>query len=198
MSYIAPRIRALRRQQQRTLKDVADRCGFTVSLLSKIESGKTSPPVATLAKIAAALGVHLADLLTEERPASTVLTLARDLAVRPPTLTDKGYGFHMLAAGRAEKAMQPFLFVARRGEVIPSPMTHAGEEFVHVISGRMRYRVGATTYTLGSGDSLYFDSSEEHDLEPLTAVVQYLAVFTAPATKPPSSRKKGSRSQPTR
>ncbi len=184
MSLFAPRIRALRRQQQRTMKDVADRCGFTVSLLSKIESGKTSPPVATLAKIAAALGVNLADLLADERPATTVLTLARDLASRPPTRTDKGYGFHLLAAGRAEKTMQPFFFVARRGEVIASPMTHAGQEFVHVLSGRMRYRVGATTYTLGRGDSLYFDSSEEHDLEPITATVCYLAVFTSPPAKP--------------
>lgn len=179
---LAARLRTLRRQQQRTLRDVADRCGFTVSLLSKIESGKTSPPVATLTRIAAALGVTLADLLADDRPATTVFTPAADLAARPPTRTDKGYGFHLLATGRVEKAMQPFVFVAERGRVKPEPMTHAGEEFVYVLEGQTRYRVGATTYTLGPGDSLYFDSAEEHDLEPLTDTVRYLAVFTSPPT----------------
>lgn len=183
VSSFSTRLRTLRRQQQRTLKDIASRCGFTVSLLSKIESGKTSPPVATLTKIAAALGVNLADLLSDERPATTVHTSAVRLRAQTATRTDKGYGFHLLAAGRAEKAMQPFLFIAERGKVKPEPMAHAGEEFVYVLAGRMRYRVGATTYTLGPGDSLYFDSAEEHDLEPLSDTVRYLAIFTAPPKK---------------
>lgn len=190
VSAISTRIRTLRRQQQRTLKDIADRCGFTVSLLSKIESGKTSPPVATLAKIAAALGVDLTVLLADERPATTVVTAAADLAARPATRTDKGYGFHLLAGERADKAMQPFLFVAERGKVKAEPMTHAGEEFVYVLAGRTRYRVGATTHTLGPGDCLYFDSAEEHDLEPLTDTVRYLAVFTAPTKIPAAKTKK--------
>ena len=72
MNSLASRIRVLRLRQQRTLTDVAARCGFTVSLLSKIESGKTTPPVATLAKIAAALGVSLGSLLADSRDISTV------------------------------------------------------------------------------------------------------------------------------
>lgn len=178
MDSIAPRIRALRRRQQRTLQDVADRCGFTASLLSKIESGKTNPPIATLTKIAAALGVALGDLVAAPDGAATAHTPAASLAKKPLTRTDKGYGFHLLAAGRPAKAMQPFIFVAERGQVQPGPLSHAGEEFVHVLSGRMRYRVGSTSYVLGPGDSLYFDALEEHDLEPLTAAVRYLAVLS--------------------
>ena len=178
------RIRTLRRQQQRTLKDVADRCGFTVSLLSKIESGKTSPPVATLTKIANALGVSLGDLLSERQGRTTVVTTARELKAAPPTATDKGYVFHLLAAERSRKAMQPFLFFAERGKVKQSPMAHSGEEFVYVLEGRMRYSVGNAIYTLGPGDSVYFDAEEEHDLEPLTDSVRYLAMF---AERPPSS-----------
>lgn len=171
------RIRTLRRLQKRTLKDVADRCGFTVSLLSKIESGKTSPPVATLTKIANALGVSLSDLLDGQRAISTVLTTAGQLESRPATLTDKGYGFHLIGSARPGKVMQPFVFTARKGEVKLGGMSHAGEEFVYVLEGSMRYRVGATTYTLGPGDSLYFDAEEEHDLEPISETVRYLGLF---------------------
>ncbi|MBC8011268.1 MAG: helix-turn-helix transcriptional regulator [Burkholderiales bacterium] len=180
MNPIAARIRALRRQQKRPLRDIADRCGFTTGLLSKIETGKTTPPIATLAKIAAALGVALGDLVDGGGPLTAVFQSAASRVALPATLTEKGYGFHLLASGRAAKTMQPILFEARRGEIRPGPLSHEGEEFVYVLEGRMNYRVGATTYTLGPGDSLYFDPREEHDLEPLTAVVRYLAVLSTP------------------
>ena len=178
MHFMHSRIRTLRRRQQRTLKDVADRCGFTVSLLSKIESGKTTPSVATLTKIAGTLGVDLGTLLDVQRHKSTLVTLASAVQASPATRTDKGYGFHLLAAERTKKLMQPFLFVAERGGVKRSPMSHSGEEFIYVLDGRMQYYVGNVAYTLGPGDSLYFDAEEEHDLEPLTESVRYLAIFT--------------------
>jgi len=185
MKELASRIRRLRLRQQRTLLDVARRCGFTVSLLSKIESGKTTPPLSTLAKIAAALGVGLGHLIEGGHEDSTVLTLARKRASRPVTLTDKGYGFHLLAAERANKIMQPFIFVAERGKIERGALAHCGEEFIYVLDGRMRYFVGKTAHIMGAGDSLYFSSEEEHDLEPLTAMVTYLAVFVerGPAAK---------------
>jgi len=194
MNPLPSRIRALRLRQQRTLKEVSERCGFTISLLSKIESGKTAPPVATLAKIATALGVSLGNLLDGSRDASTVLTTARQRNASAATRTEKGYEFHLIAAERADKLMQPFIFVAKRGKVKPGAMAHGGEEFIHVLEGRMRYRVGGTTYTLEPGDSLYFSSEEEHDLEPLSAEVKYLAVFTERALpvkrSPPRKKKK--------
>ena len=73
--------------------------------------------------------------------------------------------------------MQPFLFEAEKGQIQSGSMSHSGEEFIYVLQGQMRYRVGETTYTLGPGDSLYFDAEEEHDLEPLTATVRYLGLF---------------------
>ncbi len=185
MDALPSRIRALRRRQQRTLRDIAERCGFTVSLLSKIESGKTHPPVATLTRIATALGVTLSDLVSEQGERTTTLTSAAELAKLALTPTDKGYGFHLLAAARAAKTMQPFIFVAKRGEVRPGALSHAGEEFVHVLAGRMRYRVGAVTYLLGAGDSLYFDATDEHDIEPITATVRYLAVLSTPPALAP-------------
>ena len=196
MDFLHSRIRSLRKRQQRTLKDVADRCGFTVSLLSKIESGKTTPPVATLSKIARALGVDLGALLGGQRSPSTVVTLADTLGATPPTRTDKGYGFHLLAAERAEKSMQPFLFTAARGRIRRSSMSHPGEEFVYVLEGRMRYHVGNVSHILGPGDSLYFDAEEEHDLEPLTDSVRYLALFAERAGTENPGRSKRQKSIP--
>lgn len=173
---LSSRIRKLRRQQGRTLEEIGTACGFTRSLLCKIEAGKTTPPVATLTKIAAALGVQVSDLLSAETQRTTVHTVAAD-ADKGLVRTKKGYLFHTFAAGRPGKRMQPYLFVAEKGKIKPQALEHRGEEFVYVIEGQMKYRVGAVEYRLTAGDSLYFDAEEPHDLEPLSKKVVYLGVF---------------------
>ncbi len=171
------RIQKLRLQQHRTLEAVASECGFTKSLLSKIERGKSTPPVATLMKIAAALGAEITDLLSQDNTAGTVFTPAAELAESELTRTEKGYLFHLFAGQRSDKLVQPFIFVAHKGEVKAGPLSHRGEEFIYVLSGEMTFRVGAMDYRMHAGDSLYFDSNQKHDLQPISESVTYLAVF---------------------
>jgi transcriptional regulator with XRE-family HTH domain len=183
---IGPRIRRIRLQQDRTLDEIARACGFTKSLLSKIENGRTAPPVATLTKIASALGVRVASLLDGNSDDGSVYEPSSGIAPERFVRTDKGYSFFAFAAGRADKAMQPYLFVAERGKVRGDALEHRGEEFVYMLEGTMRYRVGAVEYRLQAGDSVYFDGEEQHDLLPVSAKVRYLAVFVdRPAKKGP-------------
>ena len=178
MMTIGRQMRRVRLGQGRTLAEVGAAAGVTRSLISKIETGKTNPPVATLTRIAAALGMTVASLIDEGQGRGTIY---RPAAKARRTATEKGYDFEALAAGRADNRMEPYFFEARRGEVRASPMQHRGDQWVYVLQGRMRYRVGEVTYRLGPGDSLYFDAMEEHDFEPTTAVVRFLGVFCGTA-----------------
>lgn len=173
---LGSRIRYLRKQQRRTLLDVAEACGFTNSLLSKIENGKTMPPVATLMKIAAALGVKVSDLLDENEAAGSVLTEKNGIDDKLIP-TNRGYSFYTFAPQLKDKLMQPFLFVARKNEVKQHLFSHEGQEFIYMLEGEMKYKIGSVEYTLKPGDSVYFNSLEEHTLIPLTEEVRYLAVF---------------------
>ena len=58
---LARRIKELRAQRGMTLQDVAMIAGFSKGLLSKVENGVVSPPVATLAKLAEALDVPIGE-----------------------------------------------------------------------------------------------------------------------------------------
>lgn len=187
-----PHIRALRQRQGRTLNDIATACGFTPSLLSKIETGATNPPVATLTAIANALGVPVTGLLGIEA-LSTV-------AVHDPAAgrsfgpsTDKGYRFAALAAGRGTTCMTPYLFTAERNGVKPGALAHPGEELVMVLNGELRFRVGHVSYHLREGDVLAFDAAVDHDMEPISERATWLAVFAATSTIPnpkPSKKRK--------
>jgi len=180
---LGKRIRLIRREQKRTQEEVANMCGFTKSMLSKIESGGAMPAVSTLMKIANALGVKVSDLLDEQSSNDTVMVSAGQYEDVDKWLkTNKGYSFFAFASNRHNKMMQPYIFLARRGEINEHTFSHDGEEFIYVLSGKMKYRVGGTEYVLEAGDSLYFNSLQEHTVMPLSDEVKYLAVFTEPRT----------------
>lgn len=178
---IGSRIKKMRKQQNRTLQEIADICGFTRSLLSKIENSKTIPPIATLSRIAKALGVKVATLLDDDSNVNGIIyTPGKDVSLDNMVGTDKGYLFFPFASERGNKLFQPYLFTAERDKVITQPLSHEGEEFIYVLEGEMRYRIGSVEYTMRPGDSLYFNSIDEHDLRPITDKVVYLAVFCLP------------------
>ncbi|MFC4808042.1 helix-turn-helix domain-containing protein [Paenibacillus sp. GCM10023250] len=182
---LGKRIRLIRKEQKRTQEEIAKICGFTKSMLSKIESGGAMPAVSTLMKIAGALGVKVSDLLEEQSSNDTVMVSAGQYEdISKWIKTNKGYSFFAFASTRHSKIMQPYIFVARRGEINEHTFSHSGEEFIYVISGKMRYKVGNTDYEMSAGDSLYFNSLQEHTVVPLSDEVKYLAVFTEHQSKP--------------
>jgi transcriptional regulator with XRE-family HTH domain len=172
---IGKRIRKIRLRQDRTLEEVAQTAHLTRSMLSKVENGKAIPAVGSLVRIASALGVPAAALLDES---STVSTIYQKSVVKEvPVYTEKGYGFTTLAATRPVKLMHPYLFRAKRGEVKRHRLSHSGEEFIYMLEGVMRYKVGHSEYVLSAGDALYFDCEEAHSLMPMTEEVLYIAVM---------------------
>jgi len=58
-SEVGRRIRAKRQESQLTLKQLANRTGLSVSLISQIELGKSAASMSTLHKLATALGVPM-------------------------------------------------------------------------------------------------------------------------------------------
>jgi transcriptional regulator with XRE-family HTH domain len=185
MMDLGRRIRLIRNEQKRTQDEIALACGFTKSMLSKIESGKTMPAVATLMKIATALGVKVADLLDTDSNNDTVLVKADQYKDTSKWIkTNNGYSFFAFASERRDKIMQPYLFMAEKGEIKKRQYSHAGEEFIYVISGKMKYKVGSVEYELSAGDSVYFNSLEEHSVTPISQQVKYLAIFTESQMQP--------------
>lgn len=173
---IGDRIRILRTAQKRTLQEIADASDLSRSMISKIENNKTVPSVAALVKIAKSLGTNISNLLEQDGWTNAIHT-PKEKAEDNLTVTDKGYLIFPFASGYHEKKMQPFLFVARKGEVKPHEVSHEGEEFIYVIRGEMKMQVGEVEYLLRAGDSLYFNSLQKHGVMPVSSEVTYLDIF---------------------
>ncbi|MEO7537237.1 MAG: XRE family transcriptional regulator [Ferruginibacter sp.] len=173
---IGDRIKMLRITQKRTMQEIAEASDLSKSMISKIENNKTIPSVAALVKIAKALGSNISSLLEQDSFLNAIFTTHKK-AQESLTSTDKGYLIYPFASGYHEKKIQPFLFVARKGEVIPHELSHEGEEFIYVIKGQMKMQVGEVGYSLKTGDSLYFNSVQKHGIMPVSDEVMYLDIF---------------------
>jgi transcriptional regulator with XRE-family HTH domain len=173
---VGDRIKILRINQKRTMQEVADSCGLSKSMISKIENNKTIPSVATLVKIAQTLGTNISNLFEHDGWTKAIVTTRKEAEEKLVT-TEKGYSIFPYASAFHEKKMQPFLFVAKKGEVIPHQLSHEGEEFVFVVEGTMKMQVGETEYLLKAGDSLYFNSLQKHGVLPVSEEVVYIDIF---------------------
>ena len=169
-------IRRLRRIQRFTLQNVADKCGFTKSLLSKIETGNVIPPMSTLVKIADALGTNIASLMSDgDRLDCVFIPADQDIK---PVLTESGYSVLPLAVEFKRKKMQPFLFSIRPEDLSDKANSHLGEEFIFILEGSMEFQVGEITYTMNPRDSIFFNSIREHYISRvLSDHVVYLNIF---------------------
>jgi transcriptional regulator with XRE-family HTH domain len=169
-------VRNLRKKQNRTIQEISDKCSLSKSMISKIETNKVFPSVATLVKIADALGTNVSALLEQNDNFKSTLIPARK-SVENTTLTERGYHIFPFASECHNKKMQPFLFIARKGEVKEHQLTHVGEEFIYVIEGSMKFQVGDVEYHMNEGDALYFNALEKHQVIPVSETVKYLDIF---------------------
>jgi transcriptional regulator with XRE-family HTH domain len=175
--HIGLNIRKIRTQQNRTQQEIADSSGFTKSLISKIENGVVVPPVATLSRIAQALGVAVSVLMEEGDGSGCGYTQADQAENGCHAKTEKGYEFYPYSAEMTNKKMQPCLVVAQKGQVIPHSLSHSGEEFIYMLEGEMKLRIGDAEYRMRPGDTMYFDALQGHGIMPVTDHIKYMNIF---------------------
>ncbi len=160
---IAQKIRQIRLRNQLTLEKVAERAGFTKSYLSMIESGKKSPPIASLIKIAKALDVDITTFFEHKSPEDHLMLVRkgeRKVVVRDGTIF--GYQYSSIAPTKRNKKMEPFVITLPSKSKEGDLFDHEGEELLYVLEGKTNFFYGDKKYSLSEGDCIYFDSSIPH------------------------------------
>ncbi len=177
--FLAQRIRELRRKRGLTLERLAERTQLTPSVLSKIENFRVTPSLATLGRLAAALGVSLADLVTgiDEKRRLVIVSIAERQSVerdRPRS----AIVYKALAPTDHAKLMEPLLLEVPPGEPRREALPHEGEEFILVVKGTVELEYGDERHRLEAGDSAYMDATEKHRLiNPGEVTAEVLCVF---------------------
>jgi transcriptional regulator with XRE-family HTH domain len=181
---IGPRIKARRRQLDVTLEEIAASTGFTRGYLSKIENSRKTPPIATLSRIAQALGTDIASFFqTSERTepdARVSLVRAHERRKVPRGGSVFGYDYESVAYRKRHKHMEPFIFTYPSNLSRDVSFEHEGEELVFVLSGRVEFEAAGKKYILEPGDTLYLDSAVPHRGRSLGGEAKALVVIFKP------------------
>ncbi|KIX14155.1 helix-turn-helix domain-containing protein [Dethiosulfatarculus sandiegensis] len=168
-SEVGQRIASYRKKQNLSLEELALRTNLESEFLRALEEMETYPSLGPLLKIARALGVRLGTFLDDhftddplvtrlEKRQQQIVTHRGDKA-KPETV------FYSLGKGKVDRHMEPF-FVELMPESAKEPglSSHEGEEFIVVTSGKAQLIYGQETYTLNTGDSVYYNSVVPHHL----------------------------------
>jgi transcriptional regulator with XRE-family HTH domain len=162
---LGARVRALRQARDWTLEEAARRAGLARSTLSKIENGQMSPTFDAVQKLARGLGIDVPQLFTP--PVTDRVTGRR-------AITRAGEGRHqatvtyehmLLAPEISRKRMIPYRTIVRARDFreFGDWVRHDGEEFLFVLSGRVRLMTEFyEAVELEPGDSAYYDAAMGH------------------------------------
>jgi transcriptional regulator with XRE-family HTH domain len=150
---LGPCVRRLREAQQLSLRTLAERTGFSASFLSQVENSQASPSIASMERIAMALGVTLGEFF--QRTELSQLPVVR---ADGRTVLHSGWSrahLEALGAGGFAGRLEPVLVTLEAGG---SSGTKAyasrGEEFALVLEGDVVLTLNDSEQMLSGGDAV--------------------------------------------
>ena len=164
------RLRRLRVKAHKTLKEVSEATGLSISFISALERGGSGASVASLRRLAGAYGVNMREVFGADLEQNSPLIRGEE---RPVMQWDNGVRFEEMASG--EKVMDPSYIRVPPGAGSEGFYSHTGEEFIYVISGPLFVELkDHGKFRVEPGDTLYFPSTTPHrwwaEGEPVEAV----------------------------
>jgi len=152
LAEVGPRLKRVRARREVTLTQLAAATGISKSTLSRLETGQRKPSLELLLPIAQAFQVPLEELVGAPEVGDPRIRLKprsrRGRIVVP--LTTQANGRH------AWKVLIP----PEPGE--PEMRTHEGNEWLYVLSGRLRLILGDRDVTINAGEAAEFDTRIPH------------------------------------
>ncbi|MBF0481450.1 MAG: helix-turn-helix transcriptional regulator [Desulfovibrionaceae bacterium] len=164
---IASRLRGLRDALGLSLAEMAAKLGVPAEVAQKYETGRTEIPVSYLIGVARLGQVDLNVLISGGEAHLHAYSLIRKGAGLNVERR-KTYDYRDLAYRFSGRRMEPLLVTVPA--LPPEGLSfneHAGQEFIHMIEGRLEVHLDKKVEILEPGDSLYFASRTPHALRGL-------------------------------
>ncbi|GHT77962.1 MerR family transcriptional regulator [Spirochaetia bacterium] len=140
------------------LEDVARAVQISPSYLHKIENKQTNVSLDILQRLADFYGEDLLYYIADARSDQHIV---RKGGGEPIDIGLKGVSEKSLIA-MSKFSISAVLFTADPESGRPNFHSHHGEEFLHVLSGKIHFTLLNTEYVLSAGDSLSFRSTDTH------------------------------------
>lgn len=166
---LGERVRALRMERGLQQRQLAEKADLTPSMVSQIESGRLTPSLNTLRRLADALGVTIASLFDGQPPGSVVVTRKKDYPV--VSFDGSSERWTVLGAGLFQgkiRAVVSTLGPRARGVKTDKVVIKPGQmKLFYVLEGSVTLHYNGEQHRLEAGDSALLDGSLPHSWENL-------------------------------
>jgi len=171
------KLRKLRVAEGLSVEELAGQVGLRPGYLEQLEQDEVLPSVAEILTLARRLSVEPATFMGEGRPRRSAEKRRTALEKRT-----RDYAYQLLTPATEDRRLMAFqVTIDPESEHRKVGYQHEGEEFIYVLSGRLKITVGKKAATLGPGQSLLFDSSQKHHLQnPGREATRLLVVLYSP------------------
>ncbi len=159
---VGPKIRSLRKQKGLTLREAAELCKRSSSLLSLIERGVVNPSLSTLKSIGEAMQIPISQLVMEDSDPEEFSSSLMKPNERKILTTEGGVQFQLLS----RNVNVQFEFILNEwppgSSTGKQPYTHGGEECGLLLEGELEVEVNGKLYRMKPGDTITLNSSVPH------------------------------------
>ena len=181
---IGARVRSLRKQQRRRLKDLAIEAGCSESLLSRIENGLVEPSLTTLHKLSRALQVNVAALMEPRRDRTCIVFSPQDRPVTSHSRDAEGDGSSaesLIPCADSHRLEALVVSLPPNGGLC-GPFVHDGEEVGLVLEGELELIVDEEIHRVPAASSFFLHSDRPHSYRAVGAVVCRVVWINTPPT----------------
>jgi transcriptional regulator with XRE-family HTH domain len=164
VSSLGQRIKALRIERQLQQRQLAEKAGLTPSMVSQIESGRLTPSLHTVGKVAAAFGLPIASLFDGQPTGSIHITRRKDYPV--VSFDGSAEQWAILGAGLFQGKIRGVVSTLPpkvRGVTTDKVVIKPGQmKLFYVLEGRVGLHYGGDHHVLETGDSALLDGGTPH------------------------------------
>lgn len=158
------RVRTIRTERRLTLEEVVSRTGFTVSWLSKLETGQLSPSLEGLVRLSEALECGVDELVAGLSVPPQMVVVRHGEGTRSAPKEGRSAVQEDLANGWRHRSMHPAVIHLAPGGRRHTPETRDGQRFLFVLEGEAQVAYGDDSITMAAGDCIYIDAAIPHAL----------------------------------
>jgi uncharacterized cupin superfamily protein/DNA-binding Xre family transcriptional regulator len=180
---IGTRLRHARRAKGLLIKDLAERVGVSISLISKYETDKLLPSLTVLHSLVTALETNIGALFEPNWTGIEHIARAgnRPRIAAAGGLESAGVTLERLVPNGQGHLLQGNIHIVAPGGGSMGAMQHDGDEVGYVLEGRLTLRIGDAEHELGPGDSFAFPSNLAHTYRnPGTDLTRVIWINTPP------------------
>lgn len=177
---VGERLNVLRKEKGLSLAELSKLTGFDVAFLEDIELNRVQPQLGTSIKLSKALDSAFGRIVSGQGNRLYSITRKDEKVQISRSTSKKGqkevYTYMSLAPDVKGRHMEA-LIVELKENPDEEMSVHAGEEFIHVLSGVVSLKIGADVFALEPGDSVYYLSTTPHLIAAKKDAATILAVL---------------------